>query len=231
MDIDEFPFKFKKDSHAVFFEDYAVVGDIHLGFEEEINDNGYNIWDKTEEITENILRLNSKKLILLGDLRKGYTEILPREGGILIKFLSILSNKFDEIIITKGNHDGGLEKISNRFKNISVTSEFIHRNVGFMHGHALPSMKLAAESKFVCLSHLHPSVILRDSNGVIYQQDCFLFLNIKLPKKKYKDSTLTKGLVVPKFNEYIGSSGEIDRKGLMKYAKVEGKLTTNLVML
>jgi len=70
MDIEDFNLRFKKGSRAVFTGEYAVVGDIHLGFEENINSNGYNVWEKTDEITDQIIRLGTRKLILLGDIRK-----------------------------------------------------------------------------------------------------------------------------------------------------------------
>jgi Predicted ICC-like phosphoesterases len=116
MDIEDFNVRFRKGSRAVFVGEYAVVGDIHLGFEEDINSNGYNIWEKTDEITDQIIRLGARKLILLGDIRKEYEEIKPKEGGALIKFFSRLADNFDEIILTKGNHDGGIEKITSRFR-------------------------------------------------------------------------------------------------------------------
>lgn len=86
MDIEDFNIGFKKGSRAIFVGEYAVVGDVHLGFEDDINSSGYNIWEKTDEITDQIIKLGSRKLILLGDIRKEYTEIKPKEGGALIKF-------------------------------------------------------------------------------------------------------------------------------------------------
>lgn len=230
MDIDDFNFKFRKGSRAVFTGGYAVVGDIHLGFEEDLNSNGYNIWEKTDEITDRITALGSKKLILLGDIRKEYTEIRPKEGGALIKFFSRLSNSFDEIILTKGNHDGGIEKITSRFGNIAVKSEFIHEKIGFMHGHALPSIEMSREAEMLCMSHLHPSVTFRDSNWIAYKQDCFFMLKIDLPKKKYAGSGLKKGIILPKFNPYIGSSDDISRRGIMRYAKIEARMTLDLAV-
>jgi putative SbcD/Mre11-related phosphoesterase len=230
MDIEDFNVRFKKGSRAVFVGEYAVVGDVHLGFEEDINSNGYNIWEKTDEITDRIIGLGSKKLILLGDIRKEYTEIKPKEGGALIKFFSRLSDNFDEIILTKGNHDGGIEKITGRFSNISVKNEFIYNNIGFMHGHALPSVQMARETETLCISHIHPSFVFSDSNGVSYKEDCFFMLKIKLPKAKYPGSRLNKAIVLPKFNPYIGSSTEISDRGIMKYAEIDGKMTLGLVI-
>ncbi|EEZ93193.1 MAG: metallophosphoesterase [Candidatus Parvarchaeum acidiphilum ARMAN-4] len=230
MEIEDFDFRFKKGSRAVFVGDYAIVGDIHLGFEEEINDYGYNIWEKTDEITGKLTALNSKKLILLGDIRKEYTQIKPKEGGVLIKFFSNLSNNFDEVILTKGNHDGGIEKITGRFNNIFVKNEFIHNKIGFMHGHAFPSMEFINSVNTLCMSHIHPSFTFKDSNGVTYKEDCFLMLKIKLPKTEYPSSKLKNALVLPKFNPYIGSSTEINNRGILKYSKIETRMTLDLAV-
>jgi hypothetical protein len=230
MDIEDFAFRFKKGSRAVFIEDYAVVGDVHLGFEEEINNNGYNIWEKTDEITDKLTALNSKKLILLGDIRKDYTQIKPKEGGALIKFFSKLSDNFDEVVLTKGNHDGGIEKITGRFKNILVKTEFIYNKIGFMHGHTIPSKELINNVNTICMSHIHPSFTFMDSNGVKYKEDCFLMLKIKLPKKDYPLSQLKNALVLPKFNPYIGSSTEISNRGILKYSKIETRMTLDLAV-
>ena len=230
MDIEDFDLRFRRGSRAVFTGEYAVIGDVHLGFEEDINSNGYNIWEKTDEITDNIIKLGSKKLILLGDIRKEYTEIRLKEGGSLIKFFSRLSDNFDEIILTKGNHDGGIEKITGRFGNISVKNEFIHDKIGFMHGHALPSAGLSREAETLCISHVHPSFIFKDSNGVAYKEDCFFMLKIKLPTEKYPGSKLKKAIIVPKFNPYIGSSTDISDRGIMRYAKIERRMTLDLAV-
>lgn len=228
MDVDDFPFGFRRGSRATFFDGYAIVGDVHLGFEEELGSSGYNVWEKTEEILGRILSLGVKKLIMLGDIRKGYTYIKPREAGVLIKFFSVISRSFNEVVITKGNHDGGMEKITSKFENILLEREFSHNGVGFMHGHALPSRKLAEEVDTLCISHLHPFVLMRDSNGISYRSDCFFFMRIKLPKKLYPDSKVKKGIVVPKFNPYIGGSADFEPKGLMRYAKIINRMTVNL---
>lgn len=231
MELEDFPLRFKKGVPAAFFEDYSIMGDIHLGFEKEMEESGYNVWDKTEEILGNILKLGTKKLIMLGDLRAGFSEIFPDEGGILFRFLSNLSRNFDEVIITKGNHDGGLSKLTSRLNNITLCTEFVHDSVGFMHGHTLPSKEFVESARLACFGHLHPSIILRDSNGASYRNDCWLLIDFKFPKKLSSKVKLSNGLAFPTFNRYVGGSDAINKKGIMKYAKVTGRLTLNLTML
>jgi putative SbcD/Mre11-related phosphoesterase len=231
VEIEDLPFKIRKGVAAGFIDDYVVVGDLHLGFEEELNAIGYNINNKTEELVKEIISLGCRKLIMLGDVRSDFTEISPREGGILFTALSRLSNVFEEIVITKGNHDGGLSKLTSRLNNIRLVSEFVYKKIGFMHGHALPSKDMASAANTVCFGHIHPSIVVRDVNGVVYKKDCWSLFDLKLPKKKYGDSTLVYGVAFPKFNRYIGSTDTVKESGFMKYAKLTRRISTDTLIV
>lgn len=224
-------FKIKRNLAAGFLGDYVIIADVHFGFEEGLNAEGYSVSSKTEEILKDIFSFDKKKLIILGDLRSDYTAIKPREGGELFNALSRLSNKFDEVVITKGNHDGGLAKLSDRLSNVKLVMEFTLGNIGFLHGHALPSKELASSVKTLCFGHLHPSLVVRDKNGVLYKKDCWSLFDLKLPKNKYKESIVRYGVAFPKFNKYIGSTDEIRKTGLMKYAKLTRKLSTDMLIV
>lgn len=231
MDIEELPFTVKKNVVAGFIEDYAVIADIHLCFEDEINLNGYNIGSKTDEIVEEIISLATSNLILLGDVRSDYTEITPKEGGVIFSALARLSKAFAEVIITKGNHDGGLLKLTSRLPNVKLLKEFIYGDVGFLHGHALPSVDLAKRARTICFGHLHPAIVSKDANGVVYKKDCWALFDIDLPKEQYKGAILTKGVCFPKFNRYIGSTDMIRKSGLMRYARPSGKMSTDMLIV
>lgn len=231
MEIDELPFRVKKGRPVGFFEDYAVIGDIHLGFEEELNTRGYNVHSKTEELVNRILDIDSDKLIILGDVRYSFTAIRPSEGGILMNVLSRLSGGFKEIVITKGNHDGGLSVITDKLNNVKLVREFVKEEIGFMHGHALPSRDMARSVKTICFGHLHPSVIMRDSNGVSYRKDCWSIFDVSLPKSKYPDARVDSAIAFPKFNPYIGSTDETEGMGFMKNLTLRQRLSTDLVVV
>jgi hypothetical protein len=231
MEIDELPFTVKKDLPVGFLGEYAVVGDIHLGFEEDLNSKGYNVHSKTDELVRNILNIDRRKLILLGDIRSKFTRIMPSEGGVLMNILSRLSDKFEEVTITKGNHDGGLSVIADRLGNVRIVNEFILGNVGFMHGHALPTRAITSRVGTICFGHLHPSVIMRDKNGVYYRKDCWSIFDVSLPKSKYKNSKVESAVAFPKFNPYIGSTDETGGIGFMRYLKLRRRLSVDLVVV
>lgn len=231
MDLEDIPLRLKKGEPIAFLDEYAVISDLHIGFEKELLNDGYVIWDKTQETLDKILHIEKRKLIILGDIRGSFTQILPLEGGMIFRVINSLSAKFEEVIITKGNHDGGLSKITSRLGNVQLVDEFIYKDIGFMHGHAMPSKKLVSESTTVCLGHMHPAVTLKDSNSVYYKQDCWLLMDVRMPKGLYPQGKLKYAVVFPKFNPYIGSSDDIKKKGIMKYSKTVKKITTDLLVV
>ena len=89
---------------------------------------------------------------------------------------------------------------------------------------------MSRDADTLCISHIHPSFLFSDSNGVSYKEDCFFMLKLRLPKEKYPDSKLKNGIVIPKFNPYIGNSTEVSGRGIMKYAEIDGKMTLDLVV-
>ncbi len=229
MEIEDLPFSVKKGIPAGFLGEYAVIGDLHLGFEEKLNEGGYNVYSKNDDLLADVTALGTKKLMMLGDVRNKFTEILPKEAGALSKFLNQLADRFDEVIITKGNHDGGLSKIASNIGGVSLVDEFSYRGTGFMHGHRMPSKSLSETVAVVCTGHLHPAVVVYDSNGVMYKKDCWMLFDLRLPKKRYKDAILKHGVVFPKFNAYIGSTDKVRREGFMRYAKITRRLSTDLI--
>ncbi len=231
MELENLPFTVIKDCPAGFIDEYAIIGDIHLGFEDDLSAKGYNVYDKTDEFFSRIKNLRAKKLIMLGDIRTSFNEILPREGGVLLKFLSELSYRFEEVVITKGNHDGGLSKLTSRFMNVSLVPEFKYNDVGFIHGHMFPSKKLTAEITTLCMGHLHPAITMTDSNGVTYRKDCWMLFDMKLPSKIYPKSKIKYGVGFPKFNSYIGNTDLIKKEGVLKYATLSHRLSIDLVLV
>jgi len=81
-------------------------------------------------------------------------------------FLSELLKHVPQVVITKGNHDGEIEKLTP--PGVSVVSEFIEQGVGYFHGHRQPSPELLKQELIIC-AHTHPSVMLRDIRGNIQQ--------------------------------------------------------------
>ncbi|MBN2518469.1 MAG: hypothetical protein JXB14_06475, partial [Candidatus Altiarchaeota archaeon] len=104
------------------------------------------------------------------------------------EFLTGLQPYVSEIIITKGNHDGGIEKLIP--PGVSVVGELIDKESGFFHGHTTPTDDLLGVKNIV-KAHSHPSIILRDIRPYIRP------VWVEVPLKEGK----AKVTVVPTFDE------------------------------
>ncbi len=231
MDIEDSRIRFANGRPIGYIDEYAIISDIHFGFENSLKESGYDIKDMTNSIIESVKSINKRKLIVLGDVRDRFGEIKPDEGGALLRAFSMLADNFEEIIITQGNHDAGLYKLINKFDNIRLIDEFIVGKVGFLHGHKFPSVSLSSAVDTLCSGHMHPSVVVEDSNGVHYKKDCWLLCDFALPKKRYENSTIKYLVIAPKFNPYIGSTDKLRKTGLLRYVKRVSKVTTDLLFL
>ncbi|MFA4640201.1 metallophosphoesterase [Pyrococcus kukulkanii] len=142
-----------------------VFADPHLGFEPF---RGINVKSSFErKLAEFIISEDPDIVIILGDVKedlglKGYTR------KILLDFFSMLKDY--KIIITKGNHDGRIEEVTERFDNVSVVEYYILDDVLFMHGHrSLPEV----DFKKAFLGHIHPTAIV-SLKGVKRKVKCFV---------------------------------------------------------
>ena len=231
MDIEDSRIRFANGRPIGYVGEYAIISDIHFGFERTLKESGYDVKDMTQNIIDSVKSVNRRKLVILGDVRDKFGEIKPDEGGALLSAFSSMTGNFDEIVITKGNHDAGLYKLINRFNNVRLLDEFIIDKVGFLHGHKLPSLSLASSVDTLCMGHVHPSTVVEDSNGIRYKKDCWLLCDLALPASKYKEPTLKYLIVAPKFNPFIGSTDKFRKTGILRYVKNVNRVTTDLLFL
>ncbi len=140
---------------------FLVVSDLHLGFELELILSGVYVPDQTDRLADYILKIGRRTganvLILNGDLKHTIGTMRPVIEKV-VKFISTLKDYFSEIILVKGNHDGGMRGV----KEIRVVDG---RGIGvddvwIFHGHAMPPPN---SSKFDVgiMGHVHPTLKLR----------------------------------------------------------------------
>ena len=121
-----------------------VVGDLHLGYEEVLNEQGMvfpksqlsdyleefgKIFGKTGELNE---------IVLLGDIKHHFGGILRDESDGFYKLIEFFENNLDKngkIVITEGNHDNILAPIVRRFDNVELKEGHLIENVLFFHGY------------------------------------------------------------------------------------------------
>ncbi len=235
MDIEDTDIKFVKDKRYAMLDDYAIIGDVHLGFEQKMNEGGYNVPLFSKKIEEDILEIKSKKLIMLGDIKEEIVNVKPYDRFKIRDFFHRISNKFEEVIITKGNHDANLEKIIND-KNILIKNEFVYKNFLFLHGHRIPNKEDIKRVDTICAAHIHPSVKLFDKNGVVYKEDCWLLCDFNLPEYKFGTNKIKYLIVFPTFNRFLGGHDDYEEikshePWFLKYIEKRRKLTTSLTLI
>jgi hypothetical protein len=178
--------KIKFIDKAIYIEDInaLVISDIHIGYEESLNKQGVFIPRfQFKEMVEDLENIFSKvkeirKIIILGDLKHEFGTISRQEWNETLKFLDILQEKADEIILIKGNHDTILGPLASR-KNLSLKDNYIEKEYFFIHGDK-SSEEIFKDSriKYIFIGHVHPAIILKDKiKSEKYK--CFLVGKVK----------------------------------------------------
>lgn len=195
-----------------------VVADIHLGIEWDLYRSGINLPSRMEERLERILgyiRANSPdRIILLGDVKHNVPQVSWQEKDEVPRFLETLAEHV-HVDIFPGNHDGGIELLFSRQKDITVHSVrgAVLDGVGYFHGHTWPAPELLAASHIV-VAHNHPTVRFTDSFGYSTVEPAWVRtkFNADILKARFGDLDFDNKMhwadpelfVMPAFNELCG---------------------------
>ena len=179
-----------------------VVGDLHLGYEESLNNSGVfvsramfdeiivdfdKVFDRLGEEGKNV-----EKVVLLGDVKHAFGENLRQEwNDVLALFDYFLEKrKVGEIIVTRGNHDNYLKTIAGK-RSVRVEDYYIVDEYCFVHGDKEYGEMDGKGIKYWIMGHGHPAVRIGDGTKT-EKYKCFL-------TGKYKSREV---IVVPSFIEY-----------------------------
>ena len=151
----------------------AIISDLHLGFEEEMNLNGLFLpklqRDHVEGMVEKIIdRYDPEKLVINGDFKQEFRKNLPQEWDDVIHFIDRFKD-ITELVFVRGNHDNYLQAILSR-RGITQMDSYEDENYFIYHGDRDLKLK-----KFTILGHEHPSVVIRDKVGGVYKVPAFVY--------------------------------------------------------
>lgn len=195
-----------------------VVADIHLGIEWDLYRSGINLPSRMKGRLNRILSYvqdnSPDRIILLGDVKHNVPQVSWQERDEIPRFLEKLAEHV-HIDIFPGNHDGGIEFLFNREKDIRVHSArgTVLDGVGYFHGHTWPATDLLAASHVVT-AHNHPTVRFTDTFGYSIVEPAWVKTKFKLDvlkehfgnfdfenPQKWTDPEL---FIMPAFNELCG---------------------------
>ncbi len=176
---------------------YLVVTDLHIGVAKELHDAGVTIPSQIKSFSERINHLKeitkTTVLVILGDVKHsigtGFTE--ARE---IPEFFRLLD--FKKVVITKGNHDGGIERLVDG--DVAVVKSFAVGDYLLTHGHR----NADTNKKKIVIGHNHPHVRFSDRFGATYIVQCWV-----------RGAAAEKELIImPSFNDFSGMMVVNDRK-------------------
>ncbi|MEM4367197.1 MAG: metallophosphoesterase [Candidatus Anstonellales archaeon] len=164
----------------------GAIADLHIGYEHGagalmLRSQTYDMLKKAKSL---ILRHSLRRLVLLGDIKHGFSMKSEQERSELKLFLSSLSS-IAEVIITMGNHDSGIKQFASSYAEL-VDFFDDGKNI-YYHGHLSVD---APSSRLRVLGNEHPALKLRDEVGALYSYPAFLLFR----KRKV--------LVLPTFNPW-----------------------------
>jgi len=150
--------RFVYENPAVIVDDALVITDLHIGRDVESIPYGDEIIDMADYYLERILEIrdDTRELIILGDVKEPLFTV-PNQ---VFDFFSRVKKEFDRVVVVKGNHDHGIDKIP----DITVVNEYVKSDVGMVHGHAIPSPNMWNHS-YLLFGHLHYYYNVRSEIG------------------------------------------------------------------
>lgn len=163
-----------------------VIGDLHLGFEYQLQQSGVLVPERqVKEIIEELKAIfneikeknfNLNKIVFIGDIKHSFSYEW-KEKNYFNEVISFLKDyvKEKDIILIKGNHDTIDYSFSDKLQDY-----YIEEDIAFTHGHQLFSEVFEKNIKTIVIGHLHPSITLSDSQDIKSEKyKCFLIGKFK----------------------------------------------------
>ncbi len=177
-------------------EKWLAIADIHIGFEFEYIREGVYIPDQTERMAEKLLSLGKgyDKLIIVGDLK--HSIGMASWSVVRVRrFLDTITPRFQEVVLTQGNHDGGISELLRSYEMIRIIDPrgFALGDVWIFHGHARP-LRESRDFDIGLMGHVHPSIGIRGKGKV----------SVWVLSETNCDNLPGSLVVMPPFNELLG---------------------------
>jgi len=207
---------------VLVFDKNMVIGDLHLGIENDLARKGISVPSQTKTIQKKITRLISKykikHLIFIGDVRHRLPLPSRQEERELPSFFRHFIKKV-KVSVIKGNHDGRIEDLLPNAVNVYPASGFIIDNIYMSHGHNKP-IPTAKECSTFIIGHTHP-VIEFWSSGVRMTETVWI-ISHGCMELQGNAGTPIKVITMPAFNSLLGGVAVNSKK-----YKISGPILKN----
>ncbi len=149
--------------------DLLALGDVHIGYEEALSKQGVlvprfafkEMMEKLEQMIFQCLSFSQKQkistILVNGDLKHEFGRISETEWRHTVRFLKLLKQYSDHIVLVKGNHDTILEPIA-KTKGLDLVSSYQIADVLFLHGDIILDVAYDKSVKTIIIGHEHPAV-------------------------------------------------------------------------
>ena len=206
----------------------VAVADIHIGMEYEFSIKGANIPSQTESLVRRCRDIcahkNAETMLIVGDLKhtiapppagssREYEIAIRKERDDVKVFIEELADVV-EMVLVKGNHDGGLG--TGRKMKVYDSGGGLFGNIGFVHGHAWPSEEVMG-AELLVMGHVHPAVRMRDRLGYGISRPCWVRapLNGNALHERYENANAgMEVIIMPAFNPLCGGMA-VNTEGIM----------------
>jgi len=198
---------------SLYFRSTLIITDVHIGYEESLNMQGIlvprlqfeEMAGRIKGILEQLKNKKLERIVVNGDLKHEFGTISEQEWRNTLKFLDLLAEHCNEIILVKGNHDTIIGPIASK-RNVKVVEHFAVGRALITHGDKVPA--IIKDYSTIIIGHEHPAVSIKDGARV-ERFKCFL-------KGKYKGKHL---IVQPSFNAIIEGTDMLRDKTLSPFLK------------
>ncbi len=180
-------------------ERVVVVGDLHIGWEVTLAQQGIHIPSQTGKMLQRLKAILEKerpsRLIMLGDVKHSVTGAELEEWRDVPEFFEDLLELVPIIQVVVGNHDGNLEPLTpSKVELLASSGVALWGRFGLLHGHAWPSPEILGCETLI-LGHLHPAVTLRDALGYRLTKPAWVMASCD-PKKLLRGTLKAAGVPI-----------------------------------
>ena len=150
-------------------ERVLVVGDMHIGWEVNLAQQGIHIPSQTSKLLDRLIDIirksNPTRILFLGDVKDTVVGAELEEWKDIPEFFEKLVPLVSDIQIIQGNHDGNIEPMTPpQVKILPPSGIALWGKYGLFHGHAWPAPELLGCESLI-QGHLHPVVAFTDALG------------------------------------------------------------------